>query len=192
MGDHIDEYDPVHPRWITRQGNDIKVSDILKTEWSPCEDRIIQLGDWRGPPPECVLADDGSHQATFSMYGHELRIYPNSVYHVLRSGCLSIFEHTYSERFNDGELRLLTGSLLNFVESFFKRDFIEPEEGRDPTLHAAIETHRLLSKLSVTPHQLRLWGFDDLRNLICRFKQKNRYDINFFETFEMSLTDSEK
>ncbi|KKM22377.1 hypothetical protein LCGC14_1625990 [marine sediment metagenome] len=192
MSDNIAEYDPVHPRWITRQGNDIKVSDILKTEWSPCEDRVIQLGDWSGPPPERVPVNDGSRRATFSMYGHELRIYPNSVYHVLRSGCLSIFEHTYSERFNNGELRLLTGSLLNFVESFFKRDFIEEGAERDPTLHAAIEVHRLLSKLSITPYQLRLWNFDDLRNLICRFKQKNRYDVDFFQTFKVSLTNSEE
>ena len=192
MGDHIDEYDPVHPRWITRQGNDIKVSDILKTEWSPCEDRIIQIGDWFGPPPESVPADDGSRKATFSMYGHRLRIHPNCLYHVLRNDQLSIFEHTYSERFSDEEMRILTASLVSFVESFFKRDFIEPEEGRDPTLHASIEVHRLVCKLGVTPHQLRLWRFDDLRNLIHRFKEGDRYEADFFSTFKVSLLDSEE
>ena len=192
MGVNISEYDPMHPRWITRQGNDITVSDVLKVEWSPCEDRIVQLGDWHGPPPDSVPAEDGSSRAIFLMYGHKLRIRPNAVYHVLRRDCLSVFEHTYSERFSDDEMRILVASLINFVETFFKRRFVSEETGRDETLHASIEVHRLLSKFNVTPYQLKVWNFDDLRNLIQRFNQDDRSEVAFFSTFRLKLLDSEE
>ena len=192
MDHNIDEYDPMHPRWITRQGNDIAVSDILKTEWSPCEDRIIQIGDWHGPPPDRIPAEDGSRCAVFSLYGHKLRIYPNSVYHVLRNGHLSIFEHTYSERFGNLELKMLIASLINFVESFFNTKYIDEETGRDTTLCASISVHRLICKFKISPHQLRSWNFDDLRNLIYRFSREDRNDVDFSSTFEVKLVDSEE